>query len=130
MCLWLSGRALGWRTGHAQALAQLGHSNPRSNQSGRRIVLILRSKTAASSRLSWKFAYTVIFDTPARSATKSMVVAAIPRSRKRSYAASRIASSLRGHEAGRGPEVCVRQTSPTRDHKLLDLPVHLIIFWT
>jgi hypothetical protein len=35
-----------------------------------------------------------VCDTPARSATKSIGVAAIPRSRKRSYAASRIASSL------------------------------------
>src|SRR5262249_56982669 len=51
--------------------------------------------TAESSEgLSRKCPYTVILDTEARSATDSMVVAAIPRSKNRALAASRIAWSL------------------------------------
>src|SRR6516225_6709395 len=59
------------------------------------MVLMFRSNTAESSAgLSRKCPYTVILDTPARSATDSMVVAAIPRSRNSALAASRIACSL------------------------------------
>src|SRR5262249_54525264 len=59
------------------------------------MALMLRSNTADSSAgLSRKCPYTVILDTRARSATDSMVVAAIPRSRNSTPAASRIACSL------------------------------------
>src|SRR6516162_4171523 len=59
------------------------------------MALMFRSNTADSSDgLSGKCPYTVILDTQARSATDSIVVAAIPRSRNSALAASRIACSL------------------------------------
>src|SRR6516164_603299 len=59
------------------------------------MALMLRSNTADSSEgLSRKCPYTVILDTQARSATDSMVVAAMPRSKNSALAASRIACSL------------------------------------
>src|SRR5215469_6062285 len=59
------------------------------------MALMFRSNTADSSDgLSRKCPYTVILDTPARSATDSMVVPAIPRSKNSALAASRIACSL------------------------------------
>src|SRR5215831_18244165 len=59
------------------------------------MALMFRSNTADSSAgLSRKCPYTVILDTRARSATDSMVVAAMPRSRNSALAASRIACSL------------------------------------
>src|SRR6516225_5537581 len=59
------------------------------------MALMFRSNTADSSAgLSRKCPYTVILDTQARSATDSMVVAAMPRSKNSALAASRIACSL------------------------------------
>src|SRR5215471_4081174 len=90
------------------------------------MALMFRSNTADSSAgLSRKCPYTVILDTQAGSATDSMVVAAIPRSRNSALAASRIACSLsksRGRPGGGGlgstdfTESLLRISGPLRPH--------------